>query len=84
MGGNSRLTYHPENCVALCGAHHTYFTSHPLTFGEFIEELLPGRITKLAELERTLPKGSDAKFWVAYYKEMGFTTTKDESAYFVD
>lgn len=80
MGGGSRLKYHPENSVSMCGNHHIFFTAHPLTFTEFIEEMYPGRWTKLAELERTLPKGhgNDSKFWVAYYTEQGFNLGKDE------
>jgi hypothetical protein len=75
MGGKSRLRFHPDNLIAMCGAHHIYFTNQPLTFIEFIEEIWPGRWSKLAELERTLPKGENADFWRDYYIEQGFTQT---------
>jgi len=80
MGGGDRLKFHPSNCIAMCGAHHIFFTAHDLTFREFIEEIWPGRWAQLAELERILPKGSgnDSKFWAAYYTEQGFTLGQDE------
>ena len=82
MGGGDRLKFHPENCIALCGAHHKWFTSHDLTFRQFIEEIWPGRWDKLAELERILPRGSgnDSKFWADYYTEQGITTTGRKEA----
>lgn len=71
---HARLKFHPENCLALCPMHHDYLDSHPAVKIEFVNELFPERLQKLAELDRTLPKGARPDFWAAYYREAGFTT----------
>lgn len=37
----------PDNAVALCRAHHTYFTHHPLEWELWVEARFPGRLVRL-------------------------------------
>ena len=72
---HQRLTFHPDNVFCACPFHHDWLDAHPAVRTQFVEEILPGRMAKLAELDMILPKGANAKFWCEAYREMGFTTT---------
>jgi hypothetical protein len=39
----------PENAIAMCAAHHVYYTTHPIEWDLLIEEMFPGRLAALRE-----------------------------------
>jgi hypothetical protein len=33
------LRHDPDNIVVMCAAHHTFFTQHPIYWGDFVRDL---------------------------------------------
>lgn len=46
------IRHTPENALSMCSRHHHWFTANPASFGNFVEEMHPGREDLLNELIR--------------------------------
>lgn len=65
---NVSLILHPLNFTRLCKHHHYWFTNHPNSWTEFIEDKFPGRWQRLDDYVIEGHRGADAEEWLEFYK----------------